>query len=160
MRMGLRIVAILLDVVALAFAGLTWAVVASGGFVVRILDARVAVRSPGRLLLPLAGGVVLRLVFDRHTPLFGVPRETRRRISAAVQRHVLQPLSAAWSRVSVAPGVEQCRVQAAPGAWRRVVFAALAIGFVLALVLRDQIAQPYSVPDHGDRCFRCGASVG
>jgi hypothetical protein len=151
--MGQRVVAILLDFVALAFAALSWAVVGSGGFIVRILGARVGFRSAERLLLWLAGAVLLRLVVDRHAPLFGVSRETRSRVSADVQRHVLQPLSAVWSRVSVAPDVERFRVQLAPGAWRRLVFAALAIGFALALILRDQIAQPYSVPDHGDPLF-------
>jgi hypothetical protein len=147
-----RVVAALLDVVALGFAVLAWVVISSGGLVYRLADIRIGLRSVDRPLIWLVVVVAVRLGVNRRAPLFGISLDQWRR-SIRRGRQAVGRVSAAWTAISVPAGSEGFQLTLRPGAWMRLLSASLALAIGLGVVLQTQVRHPYSVPDHGDPLF-------
>jgi hypothetical protein len=125
---------VILDLLAIALAAVAVAVIRYDGFVLHLADARIRFRTPTKTLLWLGSVVLLRLVLDRRTPAFGV----------SLHR---------WGRLLVAPAASDQAMPAAPGRWRRTLFASLGLAFVVCVLLHEQLRHPYSVADLGDPLF-------
>lgn len=125
-----RSVTIALDVVAVVLFVLA-GFVAQEGFVLDLLGVHVSFRTPQRTLLWLLVVVAVRLLVDRRTGPFGVRRDRLIRDDA---------------RDAVAPGD-------ARAAARRLVLASIGLAGLVALLLHQQLRQPYAVPDYGDPLF-------
>lgn len=119
-----------LDVLAIALGALAFAIAHSGGFVLDIAGLAVSFRTPSRTLLWMLIAIAVRVAIDRRTPLLGMARVRLRE--------------------GVADALDE---PAAPGRARRAIAASAGIALIVALILRQQIAQPYAVPDHGDPLF-------
>lgn len=104
---------------------------AQEGFVLDLLGAGVSFRTPQRSLIWLVVIVALRLALDRRTGPFGISRERLLRDDARE-----------------APPQADTRA-----AVRRAVLASLGFGALIAVLLHQQLRQPYAVPDYGDPLF-------
>jgi hypothetical protein len=124
-----RSVAITLDILTVALAVLAATIVNLGGFIVAFSDFRISFRTPSRTLLWVIVVVLVRLIVDRRSGPFGRP----------------------LLRLPI--GADPFRIRVAPGLWRRTTFASVGIALALAILLHDQLQQPYSVPDYGDPLF-------
>lgn len=130
-----RTIAVTLDIVIVALAVLTAAVIYLGGFTAQLADFRLSFRTPSRTLFWIVVVVVARVAFDRQSGPFGLALRW-------------------WPRLP--PGssdIDPIQVPAAPGLGRRATFASLGILLVLTVLLQDQLQFPYSVADHGDPLF-------
>jgi hypothetical protein len=129
-----RPVAIALDVLAISLALLALGIGLYGGFILQVQDLRLSFRTPSRTLQWLVLVVVARVALDRRTGPFGISR-------------------APGSQPLFRPDADPFHVDATPGIVRRAALASLGIAAALALLLRDQLLQPYSVADLGDPLF-------
>jgi hypothetical protein len=124
-----------LDLLATALAVLAAYVMHAGGLIIWVADLRIRLRTPTRTLLWMGAVLLVRYVLYRRLPPFGMTR-------------------ADWVRLLLAPaGLDQFRVHAAPGVWRRAAWAAAGIALALGVMMHDQVGHPYSVRDHGDPLF-------
>jgi hypothetical protein len=128
-----RAVAIVLDICMLGLGVLALSISSTGGFILTAGGLVVRFRTPTRALLWLAVALVVRLAVSRRTPLFGVR-----------WRALVSPPET--------PGGFQDRAPARSW-WRPTMLASLAIALAVGIVLHDQVANPYSVPDAGDPLF-------
>ena len=130
-----RAAVVVLDVLAVALTVLAAVIIKGGGFILLVADVRIRLRTPARTLLWLAAVVLLRLAVDRRSPLFAI----------TVRR---------WRRLLAAPrGIDWFTSRARPGLWRRTAWASIGIAAALAIILRDQMNDLYSVADRGDPLF-------
>ncbi len=129
-----RSVVTILDVLTVGLAVLAATIVNVGGFILRFSDVRLSFRSPSGTLLWLTVVVVVRLMLDRRRPPFGVSRN-------------------GWRRLFLRTDDNPIQICAAPGVWRRAMLTSFGIGLALAIVVHDQLRQPYSVADLGDPLF-------
>jgi hypothetical protein len=130
-----RVVAAVLDILALALAFLYATIVNLGGFVAQFSDFRLSLRTPSRTLLWIVVVVCVRLIVDRRTNPFGLA-------------------SGSWRRfVDRSADTDPFRVPVARGLGRRVTFASLGIALTLAMLVQEQLQFPYSVADYGDPLF-------
>ena len=133
--MSRRVVAALLDVLALALALLAAAIIRSGGFVFEFASSRISLRTPSRTLFWLVVVLLIRVIADRRTGPFGF-------------------VAGSWPRFLRIPDyAADFPVHATPGLARRTALASLGILFVLCVLVQDQLQYPYSVADHGDPLF-------
>ena len=130
-----RHLAITLDILIVLLAVVVAAIVTLDGFIIQFSDFRISFRTPSRALLWLIVATLLRLVVDRRTGPLGFTFPSWR------------PLL----RLRTDP--DPFRAGPAPGLRRRVTFASLGIALALAILVHDQLQQPYSVPDYGDPLF-------
>ena len=134
MRLTRRPIVIGLDVLAVGLAVLSATIVSVGGFNVRFSSIHISFGTPERTRVWLGGVVLVRLILDRRIGLFGVSR-------------------AGWRRLRTPIDADPFLVRAPARFWRRAAFASLGIAVALAILLHDQLRQPYSVPDLGDPLF-------
>jgi hypothetical protein len=125
---------ILLDALILFFAIVTLLILDTGGGTVRVAGLKITTYTIWRPLAWAVGLFVLRLALFRSTGIFGYSRDQlarglglRERLATAVSG----PL---------------------PG-WREVLVVTLGIAAVMAIVLHEQLASFYLVPDLGDPLF-------
>jgi hypothetical protein len=130
-----RTVAITLDILTVALLVLAATIVHVGGFIVQFSDFRISFRTPSRTLLWIVVFVLVRLIVDRRNGPFGLAFRS------------LRPL------LRLPTGADPCRVRAAPGLGRRITFASLGLALALAILMHDQLTQPYAVADLGDPLF-------
>ena len=133
-RVTRRLLVIGLDILTAGLAILSATIIHVGGFIVRFSDIRISLRTPVRALLWLGAAALMRLIVGRRIGPFGVSR--------AQWRRLLSPVDAN-------PFV----VRAPAGLWRRTAFASLGMALALAILMHDQLRQPYSVSDLGDPLF-------
>jgi hypothetical protein len=129
-----RALVVFLDIVAAALIVLSAAAIQTGGFVVRLAGIRISARTPLHVLAWLGVVVVLRLIGGRGIGVLGIPR-------------------AQWSRTRSWIRAEPFLVNASQGQWRCAAFASLGLAMALAILLREQVLQPYGVADLGDPLF-------
>jgi hypothetical protein len=130
-----RVVAAVLDVLAVALAVLAATIVSLGGFIVELPDFRLSFRTPSRTLFWMIVAMVVRLIIDRRTGPFGGAFRS-------------------WPPFLRLPTVpDPFQVRAAAGLGRRVALASLGIAVALAILVHDQLQHPYSVADYGDPLF-------
>ena len=133
--MSRRVVAALLDVLALALALVAATIIRLGGVVLELADSRISLRTPSRTLFWLVVVILVRVIADRRTGPFGF-------------------VSGSWPRfLRIADDADDSSLQAIPGLARRTALASLGILFVLGVLVQDQLQYPYSVADHGDPLF-------
>jgi hypothetical protein len=130
-----RRVAATLDVLIVALAVLTATIATLDGFVLQFSDFRISLRTPSRTLLWIFVAVGVRLIIDRRSGPFGLAFGSPPRF------------------LRLSTETDPFHVRPATGVGRRVAFAALGIGLVLAMLVQDQLQFPYSVADYGDPLF-------
>jgi hypothetical protein len=134
MRVTRRLIVIGLDVLTVGLAILSATIMNLGGFIVRFSGIRISFGTPTRALVWLGAVVLVRLIVGRRIGPFGMGR-------------------AQWRRLLSSVGADPFLVRAPEGVWRRAAFASLGIAVALAILLHDQLRQPYSVADLGDPLF-------
>jgi hypothetical protein len=133
-RVPPRSVIIGLDSLAIALLLLARAILRTGGMAFTVASLRVSLGSPHRALLALFIVVVTRLIVARRIGPFGL-------------------WSDRWQRLLDATVDEPLLVAATPGAGKRFVLAAIAMGAALAVLLHDQMWHLDAVSELGDTLF-------
>jgi hypothetical protein len=128
-----RRLAALLDLLAAACLLASVTILVFGGDVFRIGSVRVSLRSPDRALLWYALVVLVRLIAFGHRSLIERLRTLRQSVVT------LEP----------DPQLQARR----PGSRRRLLLATLGLGGAVAVLLREQLLHPFTVPDLGDPLF-------
>ena len=129
-----RVLVVVLDILIAGLAVLSAAAIHTGGFVVRLAGIRISARTPFHVLAWLGAVAVVRLIAGRGVDVLGIS-------------------PAAWSRARSWIRAEPFLVHASEGQWRCAAFASLGIALALAILLHEQILQPYGVADLGDPLF-------
>ena len=137
-----------LDVLTVGLVLLSATIINVGGFIVRFSDIRISFRTPQRALIWLTAVLIARLILDRNTGPFNLSSAHWRRLRPSGNA-VLR----AQRRVQRLVVSESFLVRASAGLWRRAALASLGIALALAILMHDQLRQPYSVPDLGDPLF-------
>jgi hypothetical protein len=129
-----RPLVVFLDILTAGLIVLSAAAIYSGGLVVRLAGIRISARTPIHVLAWLGAVVVVRLIAGRGIGVLGIS-------------------PARWSRARAWIRAEPFLVHASEGRWRCAAFAALGIALALAILLHEQVLQPYGVADLGDPLF-------
>jgi hypothetical protein len=129
-----RALVVFLDILTAGLTVLSAAAIYTGGLVVRLAGIRISARTPIHVLAWLGVVVVVRLIAGRGIGVLGISR-------------------ARWSRARAWIRAEPFLVHASEGQWRCAAFASLGIALALAILLHEQVRQPYGVADLGDPLF-------
>jgi hypothetical protein len=129
-----RALVVVLDILIAGLTVLSAAAIHTGGFVVRLSGIRISARTPLHVLAWLGVVVVLRLIGGRGVGVLGISRVR-------------------WSRARSWIRAEPFLVHPSQGQWQSAAFASLGMAMALAILLHEQVLQPYGVADLGDPLF-------